>query len=102
MWKDGSEEKYSYSIIRKRCEMHGIKISKCKMSNIINRKGKNRQSLLLHGKKTPNEYLKKILAKSRDVPPMDYSAFGLLKRALSMRKPTTIDGLWKVVEEGWK
>ncbi|GBN89118.1 hypothetical protein AVEN_78869-1 [Araneus ventricosus] len=41
-------------------------------------------------------------AKSPDVSPMDYCAFGLLKRALSKRKPTTIDGLWKVVEEEWK
>lgn len=65
LWIEGyvfalSEEKYSYSIIQKRCEMHGIKISKCKISNIINRKGKNRQSLFLHGKKTPNEYPKKV------------------------------------------
>ncbi|GBM20803.1 hypothetical protein AVEN_108253-1 [Araneus ventricosus] len=33
---------------------------------------------------------------------MDYCTFGLLKRALSKRKPTTIEGLWKVVEEEWK
>ncbi|GBO29915.1 hypothetical protein AVEN_208472-1 [Araneus ventricosus] len=43
-----------------------------------------------------------IPAKSPDVSPMDYCAFGLLKIALSKRKPTTIDGLWKVVEEEWK
>ncbi|GBN69213.1 hypothetical protein AVEN_106692-1 [Araneus ventricosus] len=54
-----SEEKYSYSIIQKRCEMHDIKISKCKINNISNRKEKSRQSLLLHGKKTPNECQKK-------------------------------------------
>ena len=44
-----------------------------------------------------------IPAKSPDVSPMEYCAFGLLKRALSKRKPTTtIDGLWKVAEEEWK
>ena len=35
-------------MIKERCDMHGIKISKLKISNIINRKGKNLQSLLLH------------------------------------------------------
>ncbi|KFM70262.1 hypothetical protein X975_07246, partial [Stegodyphus mimosarum] len=65
LWIEGyvvalSEEKYSYYVIQKRCKTHGIKISKSKISNIINRKGKNRQSLLLHGKKTPNEYPKKV------------------------------------------
>ncbi|GBO14483.1 hypothetical protein AVEN_94971-1 [Araneus ventricosus] len=42
-----------------------------------------------------------IPSKSPDISPMDYCAFGLFKRALSKRKPTTIDGLRKVVEEGW-
>ena len=37
-----SEEKYSYFIIQKHCAMHGIKIYEYKISNIINRKGKNR------------------------------------------------------------
>ncbi|GBN79439.1 hypothetical protein AVEN_138680-1 [Araneus ventricosus] len=40
--------------------------------------------------------------KSPDVSPMDYCAFGLLKRVLSERKPTTIHGFWKVLEEEWK
>ncbi|GBN23068.1 hypothetical protein AVEN_233990-1 [Araneus ventricosus] len=40
-----------------------------------------------------------IPSKSPDISPMDYCAFGLFKRALSKRKPTTIDELWKVVEE---
>ena len=31
-----------------------------KISNIINQKGKNRQSLLLFGKKTPSKYSKKV------------------------------------------
>ncbi|GBL89123.1 hypothetical protein AVEN_255253-1 [Araneus ventricosus] len=43
-----------------------------------------------------------ILAKSPEVSPMDYCAFGLLKRANSKQKPTTIDGLWKVVKEEWE
>ncbi|GBM32550.1 hypothetical protein AVEN_187105-1 [Araneus ventricosus] len=43
-----------------------------------------------------------ISQKSPYVSPMDYWAFGLWKRALSKRKPTTTDGLWKVVEEGLK
>ncbi|GBM51342.1 hypothetical protein AVEN_110799-1 [Araneus ventricosus] len=43
-----------------------------------------------------------IPAKSPDVSPMDYFAFGLLKRALSKCKPTTIDGLWEVIEEEWR
>ncbi|GBM01398.1 hypothetical protein AVEN_236217-1 [Araneus ventricosus] len=44
----------------------------------------------------------KTPAKSPDVSPVDYCAFGLLKRALSNHKPTMINGLWKVVEEEWK
>ncbi|GBM27937.1 hypothetical protein AVEN_146159-1 [Araneus ventricosus] len=43
-----------------------------------------------------------IPAKSPDVSPMGYRAFGLLKRALPKCKSTTIYGLWKVVEEEWK
>ncbi|GBN91889.1 hypothetical protein AVEN_77143-1 [Araneus ventricosus] len=43
-----------------------------------------------------------IPAKSPDVSPMDYCAFGPLKRSLFKRILTTIDGLWKVVEEEWK
>ena len=48
-------------MIKKYCDMHGIKIIKCKINNIINCKGKNCQSLLLHrGKKIPNEYPKMV------------------------------------------
>ncbi|GBM50355.1 hypothetical protein AVEN_208960-1 [Araneus ventricosus] len=45
-----------------------------------------------------------IPPKSPDVSPMGYCAFGLLKRALSNRKPTTIDGsfTWKVAEKECK
>ncbi|GBL93308.1 hypothetical protein AVEN_219449-1 [Araneus ventricosus] len=42
-----------------------------------------------------------VPAKFPDVSPMDYCAIGLLKSALSKRKPTTIDGLWNVVDD-WK
>ena len=38
-------------------------------------------------------------AKFPGVSPLDYCAFGSLKKALSKRKPTPSDGLWKVVEE---
>ncbi|GBO46880.1 hypothetical protein AVEN_39946-1 [Araneus ventricosus] len=43
-----------------------------------------------------------IPTKSPDISPMDYCAFGLVKIVFSKPKPTTIDGLWKVVEEEWK
>ena len=33
-----SEEKCTYSMIQKRCDMHGVKLSKYKINNIINRK----------------------------------------------------------------
>ena len=42
-----------------------------------------------------------IPVKSPDASPMDFCAFGLLKQALSKRKPETLDGLWKVVEDEW-
>ena len=42
-----------------------------------------------------------IPAKSPDVSPMDFYAFGLLKSALSKRRPTTLHGLWKTVQEEW-
>ena len=45
-------------MIQKHCDMHGIKISKRKII-IIYWKGKNHQSLLLHGKETVNEYPEK-------------------------------------------
>ena len=40
--------------------MHDIKISKSKISNIINGKGKNCPSLFLFQKEAPNKYLKKV------------------------------------------
>ena len=41
-------------------------------------------------------------ATSPDVSPMCYCSFGILKRAPSKQKPTSIDGLWKDVEDEWK
>ena len=40
-----------------------------------------------------------IPTKSPDVSPMDFCASGLLKSALSKRRPTTLTGLWKAVQE---
>ena len=45
LWTEGYafthfEEKFSYSMIEKSCDMHGIKIFKCKINNNINRKEK--------------------------------------------------------------
>ena len=60
-----SLSKEKYSMIKKSCDIHGIKISEYIVSNIINQKvRKSRQSLLLHGKKTSNKYLKKIYTAS--------------------------------------
>ena len=42
-----------------------------------------------------------IPVKSPDASPMDFCAFGLLKRALSHRRPRTIEGLWKACQEEW-
>ena len=63
MWIKGyvsalSEEKSFYVIIQKRFDIHGIKISKGTINNVVNRKGESRQSL--QGKKTPKEYPKKV------------------------------------------
>ena len=47
-----------------------------------------------------------IPGKLPDVLPMDYCVLSLLKniRVLSLfkRKPSMINGLWKIVEEKWK
>ncbi|XP_035205508.1 uncharacterized protein LOC118180512 [Stegodyphus dumicola] len=92
LWIEGyvfalSEEKYSYYVIQKRCKTHGIKISKSKISNIINRKGKNRQSLLLHGKKTPNEYPKKNLIPAMTPPPKDMQHVPILCNSQEITSP---------------
>lgn len=42
-----------------------------------------------------------IPVKSPDAAPMDYCAFGLLKRALGSRRPRTVAGLWKACNEEW-
>ena len=43
-----------------------------------------------------------IPVKSPDASPMDFCAFGLLKRALGKRRPRTLDGLWKACKEEWE
>ena len=65
LWIEGyvltlSGEKYSYFIIQESCDMHDIKISKFKISDIFNQTLKNRQLFLLPEKKTPNAYTKKV------------------------------------------
>lgn len=42
-----------------------------------------------------------IPVKSPDASPMDYCAFGLLKRALGSRRPQSLHGLWKACKEEW-
>ena len=43
----------------------------------------------------------RIFRKSPDVYPINFCGLGILKRVFSKRTPTTIDGLWKIVEEEW-
>ena len=45
------------------CEDHGYKISKCKISHIINIKGKKRESVALGKNITPNAYPEKVQGK---------------------------------------
>jgi len=33
--------------------------------------------------------------------PMDFCAFGLLKRSIGNRRPSTVEGLWKVCLQEW-
>lgn len=42
-----------------------------------------------------------IPVKSPDASPMDFCAFGLLKRALASRRPRSLSGLWKAYREEW-
>jgi hypothetical protein len=42
-----------------------------------------------------------IPTKSPDCAPMDFCAFGLLKRGLGSRRPRTVAGLWKACQEVW-
>jgi hypothetical protein len=42
-----------------------------------------------------------IPTKSPDASPMDFCAFGLLKRAVANRRAHTLNGLWKVLQEEW-
>ena len=55
-----SEEKYFYSISKKRCDMHSIKISKHIIIIIFYWKRKKSQFLFLHGGNIPDEYPKKV------------------------------------------
>ena len=66
LWIEGyvfnfPEEKYCFFMIQKR-DVHGVKISKNKISNISYRKREKHQSLLLHGKKTRYKHPKKVRA----------------------------------------
>jgi hypothetical protein len=42
-----------------------------------------------------------IPVKSPDLSPMDFFGFGYLKQRLFKRKATTLEGLWKVLQEEW-
>lgn len=42
-----------------------------------------------------------IPVKSPDASPMDFFGFGYLKQRLFRRKASTLDGLWKVLQEEW-
>jgi hypothetical protein len=43
-----------------------------------------------------------IPVKSPDASPMDFCAFGILKNRIRHRRPTTLDGLWKVAQTEWR
>lgn len=44
---------------------------------------------------------KNIHIKSPDMSPFDFFGFGYLKKRLSIRCATTLDGLWKVARSEW-
>ena len=44
---------------------------------------------------------KRIPVKSPDASQTDFCGFGLLKQRLASRRPTMIEGLWKVCQEEW-
>ena len=48
-------------------------------------------------------YLKKdeIPVKGADISPMDFFGFGYIKQKLKKKRPTTLEGLWKLVRETW-
>ena len=43
-----------------------------------------------------------IPVKSPDASPMDFCAFGMLKRALGNCRATTLNGLWKICKREWQ
>jgi hypothetical protein len=42
-----------------------------------------------------------IPVKSSDISPMGFFGFGYLKQKLFLRKASTLDGLWKLIQEIW-
>lgn len=42
-----------------------------------------------------------IPVKAPDASPLDFYGFGFLKQKLSRRRPKTVEGLWKVLNEVW-
>ena len=48
-------------------------------------------------------YLKKneVPVKGAGISPMDFFGFGYIKQKLKKKRPTTLDGLWKLVRETW-
>lgn len=44
---------------------------------------------------------KEIPVKSPDASPMDFYGFGALKQRLVLRRASTLDGVWKVLNEEW-
>ena len=44
---------------------------------------------------------KHIPVKSTDISPLDFYGFGYLKQRLLRRRAKTLDGVWKVLKQGW-
>lgn len=44
---------------------------------------------------------KDIVVKGPDVSPLDFYGFGYLKQRLSKRRPRTLNGIWKVLNQEW-
>jgi len=53
-----SEEKYSYSVIQKRCESHAFVISKASIGNIVKKKGKKTSNWSLKWNKSSKQVSK--------------------------------------------
>lgn len=65
----------------------------------------SQQSIFLENLKTETgiNYIpySHIPVKSPDAAPMDFCVFGALKHSLGKRRPKTLGGLWKVLNEEW-